>query len=487
MLHDTKLVLRVRSPELFCSTDTIFQHEGHRGLHDAVGEPDSCPAVYLCDGRCHRCALTSPLTTTINPRVLDLPEAVAGLLTSYSFTAGLKLHPPTIFFIVLHSDKMPRPLTFGIEFEFALATIPLGFNPPKCEKTDGLPLALRCDAPPKDTPKLYQEAFTSINTLLNDYDIPTILTPPERGTTTIGLRSLDNTRWHLEKDCSIRGPNRQYHWLQIELISRVLPLTRDGIVEAGLVAKLVEEEFRVSTNTSTGMHIHIGDGSLGFPLKVCQRVMGFFYVFDEQLKYLHPPFRRNHEYARNIRLSCMLNIANTWSVEESLESIMTAKTIDELEFGLGGRRPAVNLKNLRSGGDPNKKTIEFRQHAATLDIHRIDAWIQTVGGIVDWCRNATEDEYRGLVHESAHEQDSNQPLSYPTAVDVLRAIGLDKKKDNPVKFYKKRLAKTKGREPQIKEVIDTQPLSEEYVVDSSGSNDTAREEDKAATSDMDLD
>lgn len=378
---------------------------------------------------------------------------------------------------------MSRPLTFGIEFEFAFAVSPLNFNPPPSEATDGHPLALRSNTPPSQAAKLLHEAFLAINTLLNTHGLETTLTPPDHGTTRIGLRSHDNLQWHLESDSTIRGPNRNYHWLQIELISPILTLTPEGIEEARQVPHLIKQNFRVSTNTSTGMHVHIGDNGLPFSLETCQRIMGFFYVFDEQLKYLHPPSRRDREYARNIRQACMLNISNSWSVVDSLDAIMDTDTIEELEFGFGGRRPAVNLKNLRPGADPNKKTIEFRQHAGTLDDDRVEAWVRTVGGIVDWCREASEEEYDELVRESAQEEDDNQPLAYPTAVDLLREIGLK----DPAKFYKKRLAKTKGKEPEGEKIDDSKPLSEVYVQDSSDSNDSSSSSDGAQFSDMDLD
>lgn len=355
---------------------------------------------------------------------------------------------------------MPHPLTFGIEFEFAFATIPYGFSPPASEKTDGLPLAMRSYLPSSQAPALLHEAFDAINKVLSTFGVRTELSSRS---TRVSLRSHDLTHWHLDTDATIEGPNRDYHWLQIELISPILNLTPAGIAEAMHVAGLIQRHFRVSTNDSTGMHIHIGNSSKGFPLEVCRKVMGFFYTFDGLLEPLHPPSRQDHDWARNIRDACQLSIINSWSVSEAVETIFATDSIEELEYGFGGRRPAVNIRNLRNGGVPGKKTIEFRQHAGTLDPERVQAWIQTVGGVVEWCRRVTDTEYAELVEDSAEQQDQGDAYAPGTAVQLLKAIGLKE----PADFYRKRLKKTNGKEPEGELITFGKPLSEEYVVDSS--------------------
>ena len=356
---------------------------------------------------------------------------------------------------------MPRPLTFGIEFEFAFATIPCDLSPPASEKNDGLPLAMRSCLPSSQGPALLHEAFDAINKVLSTFGLRTKLSSRS---TRVSLRSHDKTHWHLDTDATIEGPNCDYHWLQIELISPVLQLIPTGIAEAMQVAGLIKRHFRVSTNDSTGMHVHIGDSSRGFPLEVCQKVMGFFYTFDTMMEPLHPPSRRDHHWARNIRDAFQLSISNSWSVSEALEAIFETTSIEELDFGFGGRRPAVNLKNLRNGGVlRKKKTIEFRQHAGTLESERVEAWIKTVGGIVDWCRRATDTEYIELVEDSAEQQDQGDAYAPGTAVELLKAIGLKE----PAKYYGKRLKKNGGKEQEGELITYVKPLSEEYVVDSS--------------------
>lgn len=360
---------------------------------------------------------------------------------------------------------MPRPLTFGIEFEFAFATVPYGFSPPVSEKADGLPLAMRSHLPSSQGPALLHEAFNAINKVLDNFGLSTDLTPRS---TRVNLRSHDKTQWHLTNDATIEGPNREYHWLPIELISPVLQLAPTGIAEAMQVAGLIQRHFRISTNNTTGMHVHVGDSSRGFPLEVCQKVMGFFYTYDALMAPLHPPSRSDHNWVRNIRDVFQLPISNSWSILEALEAIFDTNSIEELEFGFGGRRPAVNIKNLRNGGVPGKKTFEFRQHAGTLEPERVQAWIQTVGGIVDWCRRVSGKQYAELVEDSAEQMDEGEAYAPGTALELLKAIGLKE----PAKFYGKRLKKNNGKEPEGELIACGKPLSEEYVVDfSSDSSD----------------
>lgn len=353
---------------------------------------------------------------------------------------------------------MPRPLTFGIEFEFAFATVPYGFSPPASEKTDGFPLAMRSHLPSSQGPALLHEAIDAISKVLDDFGLRTELYSRK---TRVSLRSHDKTHWHLINDATIKGPNRDYHWLQIELISPVLQLTPTGISEAMQVAGLIKSHFRVSTNDTTGMHVHIGDSSRGFPLEGCQKVMGFFYTFDELLAPLHPPSRSDHDWARNIRDAFRLPISNEWSVAEAVEAIFETTSIEELEFAFEGRKSAVNIKNLRNGGMLGKKTIEFRQHAGTLEPERVQAWIQTVGGIVDWCRRVTDKAYSELVEDSAEQMDQGNVYAPGPAVELLKAIGLKE----PANFYQKRLKKNNGKEPEGELITCGKPLSEEYVVD----------------------
>lgn len=191
--------------------------------------------------------------------------------------------------------------------------------------------------------------------------------------------------------------------------------------------------------------------------------MGFFYTFDELMAPIHPPSRSEHDWAHNIRDVFQLPVSNSWSISEALEAIFDTNNIEELDFGFGGRRPAVNIKNLRNGGMPGKKTIEFRQHAGTLEPERVQAWIQTVGGIVDWCYRVSGKEYAELVEDSAEQMDQGDAYAPGTAVELLQAIGLKE----PAKFYGRRLKNTNGKEPEGEMILRGRPLSEEYVVDSS--------------------
>lgn len=80
---------------------------------------------------------------------------------------------------------------------------------------------------------------------------------------------------------------------------------------------------------------------------------------------------------------------------QALTLVLETGSIDHLEVAFGAGRPAVNLKNLINGVVKGKKTIQFCQNAGTFDGDRMQAWIQTVGGIVKWWRKVSGIEYEG--------------------------------------------------------------------------------------------
>lgn len=162
-----------------------------------------------------------------------------------------------------------------------------------------------------------------------------------------------------------------------------------------LVSDLIKQNFRVSTNNTAGVRVHIGNGENSFDLETVQRAMGFMYVFDELLAPIHPPSRQDHDYAQNIRAAYRRRLRG--SRFEAPSQIFDIPSIELLELAFGGHRPAVNKKNLCNGGVRGKKTIEFRRHAGTFEKQRIQAWIQTLGGIVEWCRKVDDSQYYGRV------------------------------------------------------------------------------------------
>lgn len=221
-----------------------------------------------------------------------------------------------------------------------------------------------------------------------------------------------------------------------------------------LPANLIKQPFRVSTNNTTCVHVHIGDGENGFNPETDQRVMRFMYVFDERLPPTHPPRRYNHEYSQNIRAP--YRRSELWGSRfEASTQIFNIPSIELLESALRGHHPAFNIKNICNGGSRNKKTIGFRQHAGTFEKQRTQFLIQTVCSIVERCRKENGNQYYDRVWAYAEQEDDGNFHFTPSSMKLFRDIGLQRSED----IYEARLAQSDGAEPGGEKVEGYIPFS----------------------------
>lgn len=83
---------------------------------------------------------------------------------------------------------------------------------------------------------------------------------------------------------------------------------------------------------------------------------------------------------------------------------------------------------------PFKRTIEFRQHAATLDFTRIEAWVETVVSIVELCRETSGTHWLSLLISK-----QTNPYTSVDIVQLLRLMGAEKASqfyaENPGSFF----------------------------------------------------
>ncbi|KAK8201590.1 hypothetical protein M8818_005844 [Zalaria obscura] len=68
---------------------------------------------------------------------------------------------------------------------------------------------------------------------------------------------------------------------------------------------------------------------------------------------------------------------------------------------VGGHHSCLNLDNLNFGFDKN--TIEFRQHAGTLDLDEVSAWIDFTVKATQWCERVDEREYDRAIEAACQD------------------------------------------------------------------------------------
>ena len=290
---------------------------------------------------------------------------------------------------------MPYPLslTFGIEVECIISFDPAKFEPALIP-ADGILWTKQL------SPILHRESKLCIlfrkrlGDLLREYSFPTY------DVTSLG----GNQQWTVSNDTSIdikEGPRAKDGFLEcdIEIKSPALRFCPRALRRVQKVLRLIKKEFDASVNTSCGLHVHIGNRKRGFPLQTLKKFCMLTAMFEQQLNSLHPAHRIGNHHVKSA--SAVFGGQNPW---ENMQRIQRCETKQDLVLlyanneGRPDRCFAYNLCPMISG--PNK-TIEFRQHEATLEWSKIINWIQVAGGIVDAMHHISASGLAQLISTSA--------------------------------------------------------------------------------------
>mmetsp|Transcript_4142 Transcript_4142/g.11297 ORF Transcript_4142/g.11297 Transcript_4142/m.11297 type:complete len:197 (-) Transcript_4142:229-819(-) len=126
-----------------------------------------------------------------------------------------------------------------------------------------------------------------------------------------------------------------------------------------------------------GFHLHVDVSNLSNHelVKVCQN----FVKYEDVLDLLQPVSRRTG--SANSNSHCRSNkdtvseIANAYTNNARHSAIYRAMDIASLAslMNNGNRHHKLNLQNLATG---RQTTVEFRQHSATMNYHKISAWVR---------------------------------------------------------------------------------------------------------------
>ncbi|QDS68214.1 hypothetical protein FKW77_010574 [Venturia effusa] len=198
----------------------------------------------------------------------------------------------------------------------------------------------------------------------------------------------------------------------IELVSP--PYLEDELSNAeadisSLLFALDTPTSAITTNTTCGLHVHIGlPSGESIPLKVLQHLSELLVIYEDQITRLHPIHRRGRkdeiesnkgrfaaESFANEPLDYMEGMIRDWDTDElvmrKLESRYKAVhevhrlIFDEVEQAedpiarlqkcMGPTRGmTVNFAYLNRANGP--QTIEFRQHAGSTDVKEIGHWVR---------------------------------------------------------------------------------------------------------------
>ncbi|RYP38961.1 hypothetical protein DL768_010744 [Monosporascus sp. mg162] len=208
-------------------------------------------------------------------------------------------------------------LSFGAEIECAVAHLPSWREDPHAGHPGLAPL-LRID---ENDWRASDEILQSIRNTLKEhgigvYEPPTLGTMPSEAVddpaAKLPRRLRHADKWHVGMDYSVVvGPPLRalYNWQDVEIRTPAFRADGDGSeahAEIAYVLDLLCARYRLHLNTSTGFHVHVGNGADWFPAAHLRRLGALLWVADPLLSRLHPPWRRVGEYSNSIRYESAL-------------------------------------------------------------------------------------------------------------------------------------------------------------------------------------
>ncbi|MCJ1318894.1 hypothetical protein MMC15_004226 [Xylographa vitiligo] len=316
------------------------------------------------------------------------------------------------------STEKPLEITFGVEVECVLRMT-------KDQYSEN-------EARFKESPHSYKNSFSnssyaSIFEVLSTAGIPI----------NIGYQDpLDdswNDRWTIKEDSSIEAfeahggniPDHEYK--NLELVSRILPLTDESLEEIEAEIQNIRTRYTLITNESTGLHVHVGDGNRGFALQTLKRFSILVITFEHIIESIHPDARISVDGMQQCKRSSWgtRNIHDISSTVEECQSFEELRTLMNPELT---KKYAYNFGNLSLTEYLPKMTIEFRQHEGVVDPERITNWAKFVTGLVNFSHAVSTAQHVWLWMTYSRDQ------TY-TVLDLMKAIG----RGDLVSYYRSQL------------------------------------------------
>lgn len=214
----------------------------------------------------------------------------------------------------------------------------------------------------------------------------------------------------------------------VEISSRVLRYAEDWQAELNKLLQALHHmrqhfgcEFL--TNSSTGLHVHIGNNPT-HSLTPVKNLLQVATAHERNLDQIHdenrildilptPLVDTENDYPPPLyaplsffHASCEEEIP---SILHAIHDVETRKDMTDLSkifrptqrgTKLFGKSCTLNLDNLIWSGiydDNPTNTIEFRQHAGDLDLTEISMYVKLLAGLIDFCTWATDEDVINLI------------------------------------------------------------------------------------------
>ena len=236
-------------------------------------------------------------------------------------------------------------------------------------------------------------------------------------------RGSKSDAWRVTKDSSIVTEDPligqqgvQYGYVGIELKSPALPYTAKSLVKIREMCQHLGE-LDILVNESCGLHVHVGNERKGFPLETMKNLCILTATFERELESIHPTHRIKNYNASSIGSM----FSNSISLPDIRRKIRNTETVRELIQLLQGDEKyyAYNLLHLRSS--KGLRTIEFRQHEATVNADAITRWVELTCGLVDKAHRFAVQGH-GEIDAYINQMNSIPDLSI---IELAKSLGLE--------------------------------------------------------------
>lgn len=193
-----------------------------------------------------------------------------------------------------------------------------------------------------------------------------VISPVDHDTLRAKLAAAGFNGWRVMSDGSLNGGGA-------EVVSPVLK-GEEGIAALNSVTRLLKS-LGCTADLSCGMHVHVG--ARDFSSNALRNVAFSFLGAEQHFDSIVPPSRRANRYARS----------NVSTVRGNTGDLLSARSASTMARVMNGgwstqhynnyRYHKLNFQSFALHG-----TIEFRQHAGTVEADKACAWVRLVTGFV---------------------------------------------------------------------------------------------------------
>lgn len=335
----------------------------------------------------------------------------------------------------LNRSRYPlhEQLTFGIEFEFYVHE---NIVPMSLDNRDAIISTTQHNAVPVDW---FSAAAYHVKRVLDEVNLhKRVVLAGHLRTQPIPVTAdeLEFRAWVVTTDRTLEPTRGNYRpWLGLEVVSPILRNRTTNCNKVQQVGQALLQNQYLRFNPKCGLHVHVGRGGDGIPLRVCQRLFSLLFLYGEKiLDILFRSDRKNNLHCENIETQTAVLRFSTYTFSmtgslpeqwfnacfpdgapevsqarvEALRKIWTARDINEfcdmtsVSFRLAINFTGLKIRETSNGGE--KRTVEFRKAEGDLaqegNIVFLRYWPQVCIGLLAFAFQNNLAEFARVMREA---------------------------------------------------------------------------------------